>query len=254
MSFAYQDYTSIVLSKTDGDPGYYLGPLIPLSTFQKIKTFIEANWRSRILSVAGNHLRETVDSLSIEEYHKINNLDHNALWPKSARMLDQNQATELLHHRYFESLLSTYNNAQVSDEEGLGYPNLYWRIVRPNVTTDVGPLHRDSWFWQINAYPCIREKHQRVKVWIPITTVQNKSGLRIQRGSHLNTDISYSIRYGQRENKPQIISEVDPASLTLLPTKNGEPVIFHDDLLHGGVVNTSSVTRVSLEFTMLVPS
>ena len=39
---------------------------------------------------------------------------------------------------------------RISDEEGLGYPNVYWRLVRPNNKADVGPLHCDAWFWEIN--------------------------------------------------------------------------------------------------------
>ena len=30
----------------------------------------------------------------------------------------------------------------VSDEDNLGRPNIYWRLVRPGYAQDVGPLHR----------------------------------------------------------------------------------------------------------------
>ena len=36
------------------------------------------------------------------------------------------------------------------EKDFLGWPNFYWRIVRPNKVNDVGPLHRDEWFWKLN--------------------------------------------------------------------------------------------------------
>jgi len=38
-----------------------------------------------------------------------------------------------------------------------------------------------------------------------------------------------------------------------VPTKQGDFIIFHDDLIHGGMENRSNTTRVSMEATLLIP-
>jgi ectoine hydroxylase-related dioxygenase (phytanoyl-CoA dioxygenase family) len=40
--------------------------------------------------------------------------------------------------------------------------------------------------------------------------------------------------------------------LELLNLKPGQAVVFHDDLLHGGAINRSLKTRISLDFALLL--
>jgi ectoine hydroxylase-related dioxygenase (phytanoyl-CoA dioxygenase family) len=39
--------------------------------------------------------------------------------------------------------------------------------------------------------------------------------------------------------------------MELLPLAAGQMVLFHDELLHGGVVNRGTACRVSIELTVL---
>jgi ectoine hydroxylase-related dioxygenase (phytanoyl-CoA dioxygenase family) len=42
--------------------------------------------------------------------------------------------------------------------------------------------------------------------------------------------------------------------MLILPTANGQAVLFHDDLLHGGSANKADSCRISLEFTVCYPN
>ena len=43
-----------------------------------------------------------------------------------------------------------FGKFSISDENKLGYGELVWRLVRPNKKDDVGPIHCDKWFWDLN--------------------------------------------------------------------------------------------------------
>jgi ectoine hydroxylase-related dioxygenase (phytanoyl-CoA dioxygenase family) len=49
------------------------------------------------------------------------------------------------------------------------------------------------------------------------------------------------------------VFDEDPAEvgMELLPLAAGQMVLFHDELLHGGVVNRGATCRVSIELTVL---
>jgi ectoine hydroxylase-related dioxygenase (phytanoyl-CoA dioxygenase family) len=51
--------------------------------------------------------------------------------------------------------------------------------------------------------------------------------------------------------KPVLDETPEELQMELLPLKAGEMVLFHDALLHGGVVNRGAACRVSIELTVL---
>ena len=121
----------------------------------------------------------STSSLPITRYHEISHqLNHSCLWAKSNRILPRSFVHQFLQTEFSQNLRSLFGSFDISDEECLGYPNIYWRLVRPNEPADVGPLHRDSWFWELNssftkpAYPFLR-----YKVWVPIFTELGLNGL-----------------------------------------------------------------------------
>ena len=80
-------------------------------------------------------------------------------------------------HSWDIKLKSFFGEISISDEENLGYGNIYWRLVRPNEFSDIGPIHRDSWFWELNKnFPRPNFPFQRIKVWIAIETEAGKIG------------------------------------------------------------------------------
>lgn len=190
----------------------------------------------------------------IDQYHMFaSNLDHSAIWPKSVRILPPATAAWFVKTEFYKQLAEEFDIISISDEDNMGWPNLYWRLVRPNKPDDIGPLHRDSWFWKLNDnFPKPMAKHHRVKVWIPIVTEPGKNGLMVEEASHTRDDIEWSGEPRHGINKPVLLTELNLLHPILLELSEGNSIIFHDDLVHGGSLNRGKCTRVSLEFTLLV--
>ena len=113
-------------------------------------------------------------------------------------------------------------------------------------------INRDSWFWALNEdFPKPDFDFTRIKVWIAIETEPNKSGLMIEKDSHLRKDIIWGGELRDGINKPVISSDNKEFNMKIIATKPGDTLIFNDDLIHGGALNTSNKTRVSIEFTLI---
>lgn len=187
----------------------------------------------------------------MNRYHeKASLIDHKAAWPKTARILPPAAVSEIRTMPFMKYLESEFGEFLISDEEEVGWEEIYWRIVRPHAP-DIGPLHADSWFWKA-GHGKMPEGKERAKVWIAVYSESGRNGLRIVPGSHRQTDFRYHVTERDGILKPQIDENEADLPIELLPTEPGDVVIFHDDLVHGGAENRGSTTRVSLEFTLLV--
>lgn len=168
---------------------------------------------------------------------------------KPARILPNYLAKKFVSCLEKNNYLDLVEGDFVTDEEGLGYGNIYWRIVRSNSPTDVGPIHADRWFWELGS-TLFPSSHRRVKVWVPLIQDDENPSLMVLPGSHV-MNYSYGVRmdaFGKR--KPTFLHESVTKAVICAPVRVGEAVIFHDALLHGG--KTTSKFRVSLEFTLAV--
>ena len=160
----------------------------------------------------------------------------------------------------FESLTDCYGLFELSDENELGRELIYWRLVRPNQPSDIGPLHADSWFWNL-GHGKTPHNVDRVKVWVPLHCESGRNGLCVvpdsqkkewryhgefKKGFVKPGDQNYGFM------KPVIDEDESELPVILLNTDPGDAVIFHDKLLHRGALNRGGATRVSLEFTMFV--
>ena len=95
-------------------------------------------------------------------------------------------------------------SSEPSDEDSIGRPEIYWRLVRPNKLNDVGPLHADSWFWNLNN----KKKDKRFKLWVPIHCEINNTGFRYVPNSHVKkwkyvgaSDLSSDVIFISNEKK-----------------------------------------------------
>ena len=117
---------------------------------------------------------------------------------------------------------------------------------------DIGPIHRDSWFWELNKnFPKPNFPFQRIKVWIAIETEFGKSGLLVEKNSHKRSDINWEGKFKHGIMKPILLEKESSLKMTLINTLPGETIIFNDNLLHGGALNEGLNTRVSAEFTII---
>jgi len=91
---------------------------------------------------------------------------------------------------------------------------------------------------------------KRIKVWIAIYCERGKGGFRFVRGSHLK---EWPYRGEVRDGimKPEFDVPATALDLEIFESDPGSGIIFHDKLLHGGIVGGCK-TRVSIEFTMFV--
>ncbi len=166
---------------------------------------------------------------------------------KPARIFPGGLAEEFLYSLVENGYLDPYAGDFVTDEEGLGFPNIYWRLVRKNSLTDVGPIHADRWFWDLGK-AIFPRSHTRVKVWMPLEQDDLNPSLLVLPGSQ-SQEFDYSSKTDNvGKIRPvfeniAIVQRMKPA-----PVRVGEAIVFHDSLLHGGRV--SKENRVSIEFTL----
>jgi hypothetical protein len=247
-------FGSHILECIKNSPGYSLGINLAENELFIFRKFIKKQWFSVIKShsiEAANIIKEK--KLNPEEYHYIHNfLDHSSVWRKQNRILGPDFHAWLKNSYFYTMLQKLFGAFEISDEENIGYPNIYWRLCRPGHSNDVGPIHRDSWFWESNPdFPKPNYNFIRYKVWIPIYTEPGLNGLLVEEDSHKRKDIEWKPEMRDGIIKPLLITKMDNLNMELLNTGPGNCVIFNDNLLHGGSQNNGENTRVSLEFTIL---
>ena len=116
-----------------------------------------------------------------------------------------------------DGVITLIKEPSLSDEDNLGWPNIYWRLVRPKEKGDVGPLHRDSWFWELNDdFPTPEYDFYRLKVWLPIFTEIGLNGLLLEPFSQKRVDIKWSGEKRHGINKPTLISPLSELNPKLI--------------------------------------
>ncbi len=235
-----------------GDSGF--STLLHLSTEElaDIRGAIEAQW----LAVLCEHAPDRVDGfrdLGIARYHEFaDGLPHESMWPKSARILPAEVGARIRSMEFMRELAEAFGAFTVSDEDEVGWPEIYWRLVRPDRSGDMGPLHADRWFWDL-GHGTTPAGVERVKVWVAVVTEPGRSGLRVVPASH-RREWRFHGEARDGKLKPQIDEDEETLGARLIDTEPGDAVVFHDALLHGGAANRGAFTRVSFEFTMFVPA
>ena len=216
---------------------------------QILRDLILRQFSERIASLYPSLSDEFIHN-PLDLYHnKAHLIDHKKVWPKRARILQKTSVQKIRELRFFSMLESELGVIQISDEESLGYENIYWRLVRPNTSSDVGPLHADQWFWAL-GHGETPPNVKRIKVWIAIYCEKGKGGFRFLRGSHLR---EWPYRGVIRDGimKPEVDFSAEDLDLEVFQSAPGDGIVFNDKLLHGGLIGGAK-TRVSIEFTMFV--
>jgi hypothetical protein len=243
---------SSIRKNLESNAGFHLGLSLHDSELLAIQSLISEAWISKIAATTSSTVTDRFRELGIARYHELSHLvDHSTLWPKANRFLSPDHVCLFRQTSLFEALQAEFGFFQISDEDNIGYEEVYWRLVRPNQPCDVGPLHADAWFWELGQMP-VPPDHHRVKVWTAIFCDPGMNGFRYVPGSHKNNYPYYGeYRFGSL--KPQSDLVEDELEIEAFVSHPGESIIFHDRLLHGGIKGSGN-TRVSLEFTIFVPS
>jgi len=240
-----------MLSKIDNEQGFFVDSMAG-EELAVLKGLIKDQYLHRINSMCPEHVTDFYQH-GMKNYHQASHLvPHKDLWPKRARILGPNAFNIVTTLPFFQHLKKQLNIGSVATEEKCGWQEMYWRIVRPG-NSDIGALHADRWFWDL-GHGDMTEGMRRIKIWIAIEVESELSGLRVIPGSHLKGDWKY---HGEVDHtgiaKPKFDEDESKLDIYNIPTNSGDFVVFHDDLIHGGMVNKSDTTRVSLEATLLIP-
>lgn len=215
-----------------------------------IRSKIREQWLKRIANEAPEHLK-TFDCIEMDRYHEFSDvLDHKMMWPKIHRTLSSQTLDEMLRLPTMRKISEIVGGFKVSDEEEIGYGNAYWRIVRPNVSSDVGPLHADKWFWDLGHGKMPSGYSQRIKLWLAVFCEKGYAGFRYIPHSHLS-DFSYGSEFRDGMLKPTLEIVGLPPETTRFLSGPGDALLFNDRLIHGGEIGGSK-TRVSIEMTLMI--
>lgn len=234
----------------DGPSGYVVIPALDAAELAAVSSLIEAHWLGRL----AEHAPDMVDAFrtrGMGGYHELaDRIDHAGLWSKPVRILPPEAVETIRATSLFERLEAAFGPFAISDEEDVGYEEIYWRLVRPDAVDDVGPLHADAWFWKL-GHGVTPPGVTRVKVWVAVACERGRSGLRLAPGSH-RKDWRYHGELRHGFVKPQIDETQELPDAAVVDTAPGEAVVFNDRMLHGGAVTRGARCRVSFEFTMFV--
>ena len=183
----------------------------------------------------------------IAQYHTLPlAFDHGKSWPKAARLLDPKYVADFSRMGFFRRIRSQLGQSAV-----ISHDELNWRLVRPNQAGDIGPMHADKWFWDAGyGYGSMPAGYDRFKIWVAVHTEPGANGLSVVPGSHRR---EWRHHFEEHDGVRKPVFDEDPAAIgaELLPLGAGRMVMFHDELLHGGVVNRGGSCRVSIELTVL---
>jgi hypothetical protein len=194
---------------------------------------------------------ELFEISSLERYHNFPfSVNHEAYWTKDARIFNASDVDFFINDLGFIDIIQMYfGDIEIADIEGLGHPEMYWRVVRPG-GSDVAPAHKDSWFWELTNNIPMPSQKSLAKVWIPILSVVGENALQVAPGSH-KVDIQYRGVNRHGRLKPEPDKEALRKINFIAPEiPNGSMIIFDRDLLHRGASNSLDKTRYSLEFAI----
>ncbi|MCF8163545.1 MAG: phytanoyl-CoA dioxygenase family protein [Polynucleobacter sp.] len=233
------------------EQGYFITPEPDMIEQSWLVNFLSEKWRNQLIEGYPS-LDSVVRETEIGNYHEMSHqLDHSSFWTKQRRIFSEIEISQLLKHvSVFEELLEVFGDYEVADLEGIGYPEIYWRLVRPSCPEDVASPHKDSWFWTVTNKIASERQSNLIKVWLPVVTIPSESGLSISPSSH-KKEIPFTSETRHGRSKPTV-NQADIAAFEMvkLPLVTGQAVVFHRDLLHQGIAHVLPITRVSVEFAI----
>ena len=235
----------VILDELTDGPGFCLERLYP-GELDHVRDLVAAQYLDRLAQLQPA-LVPLARERGIAQYHTLPiAFDHGQSWPKATRLLDPKYVADFSRMGFFRRIRS-----QVGPSAVISHDELNWRLVRPSQPSDIGPLHADKWFWDAGyGYGSMPAGFDRFKIWIAVHTEPGANGLCVKPHSHRR---EWKHHFEEKDGVRKPVFDEDPATIgmELLPIAAGGMVMFHDEMLHGGVVNRGSTCRVSIELTVL---
>jgi len=251
---------SRLLADVYGADGYSTVFYIDDGELEYLRAAIFRQWLARITTVCPEH-SEVFREAGLQGYHRLSHLiSHESLWTKEHRVLPKESVAALGQMDFVRRLIECLggscriSNVVFFSGEIPGYPEVYWRLVRPQEVKDVGPLHADRWFHdQLGGGSTLyADSETTIKIWLAIYAEPGLNGLYVVPGSHRK---SWRVKYTAGTDghlRPSLDEPLGEYSRQLLPVIAGQTILFNENLLHGGAVNAASTSRVSVEMTFVL--
>ena len=188
----------------------------------------------------------------IYDYHKVVNNDlHGILWPKKERIFSKEFLKTETINDWLERVVNLLDKREVLDIEGIGYPEIYFRLVRPNEPEDISGIHTDGAFYSITNKISEAEWDSWVKIWVPLCFEPDHNTLAFVRGSHRES-YQFEVKDGLDKKRPLFAQINSEKKLNWVKPVNeiGEIALFSPKTLHCGYNKASNLTRISFEFAV----
>lgn len=243
-----------------GAAGYSTAFSINAAELAFLRDAIFRQWMSRLEAVHPEHA-DAFRAGGLEHYGRLSHLiSHETLWKKEHRVLPKESVSALARFDFVHRLTAELggecriSNVVFFSGEVPDYPEVYWRLVRPNVAGDVGALHTDKWFHDLlgGGRSLYGEDETTVKMWLAIYAEPGLNGLYVVPGSHAKAWRVVHTPAADGYNRPALGEPLGHYARRLVPTAPGHAVLFNDKLLHGGAVNAGATSRVSVEITFIL--
>ena len=234
--------------------------------FSKIKLFNKNdinNFKKQIVKILNKKkfIKKKFNIRNLQKYHQIvkkENIHKKFTDPKNRylrfekkiveKIRKNNKIKMLLEETWHENNfdIKLYQKKNIKKNFGA------FRLARPykKFKDDVGGVHLDLHFNNK-----IHKNHKILyTLWVPIIGNSKKSTLRLAPGSH---NKKHDIKNLTKQNKyvSKIFKEsyVKKFKFNRYNIKQGEVLIFHPNLLHGGSKNLTIDTRISFDFRIFNP-
>ena len=193
-----------------------------------------------------------LEDFQLKNYHKYcDDRIHHNISNKKSRLLDEEFFCNVQINGWLNEVCDISPNFHVLDIEKIGYPEIYFRLVRPNRVEDISGPHTDGAYFTITDNVSEKIWGKWVKVWIPIYHENQRNTLLIYPKS-MGKSINFDTRQYKDKPRPVMIDDIEQyCPATNLGLTNGDVLYFSPYLLHGALNSlTSEFTRVSIEFAI----
>jgi hypothetical protein len=251
---------SAILADIYGPAGYSTAFSINSRELEFLRHAIFEQWITR-LEATHPECAQEFRTAGIEAYGRLSHLvSHEKLWQKEYRVLPRECVSALVRFDFVRRLTAALggdcriSNVVYFSGEEPDYPEVYWRLVRPNVESDVGPLHTDKWFHDLlgRGKSLYQADETTVKMWLAIHVEPGRNGLYVVPGSHFKEWRVQHTPAADGYVRPALGEALGGHAKRLIPTAPGQAILFNENLLHGGAVNSATTSRVSVEMTFIL--
>jgi len=243
-----------ILKKILIGDGFYSDLKISKKDLCLFKKEVSNQYLMRIKRIYPDLYKEA-ERLQIKNYHLLKNINHNKLWHKKYRCLQQKSISLIKKTNFFKDLERIFGKFKLSkvaydSSFSLKRDEIYWRIVRPNNDNDIGEYHADKWFHELmnDNHKAIPKNMISIKLWLPLVHKLKSNDLLLVPMSH-KKNYDYEIIDSPNGKKPVLKTNLRGRQMLEKPNT---VLIFNENMIHKGSINKDRYTRISAEITILI--